>query len=1786
MHDEIANKEIREREQTEYRDHGIFLEWTSEDVLRKQLDESKTELKKKMIKSRILAHEQLLTGKTESFRQQFTSRQTISKDAEDPSVFATTAELLADKLSICIGEREDSTIIVYGHEKSGKSRTTDCVISALITKNTSAINTACIQHMMKLEHERKQRDRQQAMLLAEAEQTAAEAIKRDNVISTGQAIQAARSLSKDQRKSKVSIVAEDAPFTPKRKKTVGRLSVAGGSSFANSGKRVSLIKRQSISAESTTRLGKILPPPPLEKVDFTQLRTQNGTQETDFQKTGFADEELESLAPSVRVQQVTSISSGKEKSQPNLKARVSLAAKRISLACSPLPPLTRKSSAMTSVTNNGRRGHSDFLTFDGKTTNIKVTPLPGFPDWVKKSEVSMWLCTSEVGAMTLLFIGDKKTSVATFKIALNTNERMEPDKGTTTFFLRDNSSNTLCATSHEELCDGKWHFIVFSITDPLENILKFRVDGKSCRLSIKVSEGPHNFSGWDQIIAIGAEVAGLGSSGAVSTRMERFFDGSMADVRFWEIDNSEQYSLRSQWPLIRCSDPASAPDSLSASDGVIVSPLWERMEFPDTCLYLNGLYSHINAGTLGDFGISLGLTKVEFWMRSSVLDEPMCVFGVTDSQMKQPCLVIEFNRNPLGKFQRGVLVVTLRDCYGKELIAFCPSGGITDGQWHQVTVDVNCNENRIGIKVDSNALDTVEYYKSETPTAFAPLSQYVCVGAHNFRGTLQSHYEGFIKEFKVFTHAFAGQYSCIVHWGIDEGAGAVLAMDRTGNGNSGIIYDRPTKKKASKSSTWLVIDQPDQLLGCSSSPESGDPNNWQQLKEVRNYSNNEVLTAYLSISQTTSESGLQVEHIQDLYTGDEINLSPETETLISAYGRPADQEVPWLQIRTLPTHIYKPVSNAAELQTGITRAMDSIQLLDDQGTRILIIKIGDCRCTIIDLLGFSQKTRSIWDSTVKEWVEPVALMTADDKKTTYLNKKVLQTEKLLMNIGYNPSMLRRAKPDFKKLGFIDTNTGEILMESLLSKPESNIFFIRMQRQETIHEKECTAMFLENLRESTRIFSSVIIQKAIRMKLAKNKCKKLYSQRQLVNQQVDQVKHLRDAYPQHTCIRENKYLLIICTGNPESSLLPKIPDIEQQANDMRDLYTEQQWAVELLINSDCTVSNINEKITEYKSKAESGNFIMVHYLGYVADSVYHKFLSCDELCDMVSKHEQDARSSTESEETLSRKIIKQEEVTEVEESLSAQNEREAADKELRKEQRKKEMELRRQSANNEKKPSSGWVTSTRVDYNAPQKQRSSLDSDAARKAREEERRAKTPIPFAPSPTPDLGFEPIDLPWSSDKEVFLVLNDATHRYLPPGTVTFKSFHDTLITPRLGYHCIVTIAAYPAPYTDTVPFAFFSASSGVQHRWEGIPAPCFLNYYLKKAASGNGTQNIKDLPKSKERIEKDEETLKVWKQHCELAVDGRPKPIKRISEMGVDLIGFQEYLLSQMRKRNIELIHSSKGTYVGDMVVADYNMDTLRNIPTRRRRKDKRGGALITVSLDQTQLTSIKTVLEEQITTLQTSKQFQGDTIKGWTLSRMVSLENSSGPTELYIDFNDADANMFLPPYTSDTIWNHYLNLITGGHASSVHYEVETVSGKKRHFRIKLLITSNVSDVVEEICTRVRGSFDISFPKHSLTKEITPFRISKSTSFVFVSSNRAVMKAFKLFMSGDLSDILPCPVYSVTILSDKQLSEMDELRKTEIHEAKKKEQRTREENLSEDEKRRRAVAATRKSLREESS
>ena len=1369
-----------------------------------------------------------------------------------------------------------------------------------------------------------------------------------------------------------------------------------------------------------------------------------------------------------------------------------------------------------------------------------------YPQQIGSCEIDFWVKTDQKDKpMTLLWIGDHSTAVATLTITMNENHKQEETSGVTCFYVRDQCSNVFCATTHEDFATGYWRHVHFEIKSLEENQVNLFVDGRPCRMSIKASEGPNVFAGWDQYGMLCAEGHGLYGT-QPGQKISKHFYGALIDMRIASF--APDATLRCHWDLLENQEEinpkdvtqtdtpihhhAVVPESCSLQNGEAIHPDWKLENFPSTCLWFGG-HDHINVGPLGAFGELLGVsTRVEFWMRSGCQDRSMSVMRVTDTPMKHAEFGIDLNKNAAGEYQKGSALFTLIDASGTPFVACQSSHDLCDSKWHEVVWEI-FQHSRMVVKIDGFTVG-LDFHSTELATAtptFIPLTQWLCIGGHNNRGTVQDHFEGFLRNIKISganpEDPDSGTPMQLACWPLDDGPGCTVSMDKTGNGNNGIIYHRGSKKKWA---TWLDVPQPDELASLDG---------LASMAELASFDNNSVELSCVAVTQETNAKGLYQEKVVNLIDGRmEVRLETSCIDIYKKFGAPkpdpsdpfssglTGREVP---LKVIPAGHGMNISSHENLVQLLSTSIENGKSADHRHSSVLYsLRLGDGQLDVFDLKGFYPRTRSVWDPTTDQWVEPLMLMSQDDKHVMFANQRARQTEEALQRFGRSPALFLNARQSLDGCHFDDTIAGSLLATSFVANPGSGLAFVCLRpRTSTANEDVAAEHFLHAQDDATRRCAAIVLQKAARGWNAK----KTRAVRELARDDMlrkrEHRRHLRESMPEEVSIRDSRVCLIVNAARSLDPRIPDLPDVQKRCEALVPVLQRQGWTVTVLEGADATPPGVRQALSSLKERVRAKDCVaMVHYMGYAAvGAAFHTWPTAAEIAALLDGNEAVARAA----------VAHSEEEARLELTAEEQAAKDAAATEEA--QRVKHEAAANAEAEKKKRKSKGggdWVRSTANAQQKEDEEKQRLEAEQSARAPSAEeaalaKAAKTPLPFEPSPTPDVSHIPPTPVYAGADHQYLVLPTTPLEYSPDNTLPLSELQcPELFDPVVGFQCVVSAELHPPPGTDAPAACFLQATSGERASWEGAAAPQFFGHYVFKGLHGGyAAVNVSKLLKSAARVRREAAMVAEHAKTVAAAEEGEDVPpedlVVPVSERGVSWEAYRDYVHSRMAKRPVRLsgrtfAQGGEQQYVGDIVLAEY-----LNSFDRRAVSRAASGGVLTVTTDE-ECVDAKSLLNVRDASMEVVNAVYGGTVRPRPPTPGIH------PPQMLLSF-DQPVSCALPPYAQEEDWRGYLRSLVAASsapaADAMRFALRPTTGLTFDLVVSCPDDAAAFDsFVADVALSYRGRMgSLEFRPHALPSDVVmaPTAFKRVSSFPMEGAHKTIQRVKKAYLSGALDMLL---------------------------------------------------------------
>ncbi|KAJ9443808.1 hypothetical protein DIPPA_12616 [Diplonema papillatum] len=515
----------------------------------------------------------------------------------------------------------------------------------------------------------------------------------------------------------------------------------------------------------------------------------------------------------------------------------------------PKPPRRTSCSGppgQTSLRHKQGHGGTGLYPRLGEGAYLQFAGLPGIGGCVDRLSVSLWVqITADLAVrqrrMTLFQLQGDHSEVV--QVVLNQDLSLHASPGVAYCRVRDQLYNELeiVVDTNDLLFDGAWHNVTLTLDDLEEDNMRFILDGVPLRSRVGLHTCPHKFDGWGAAGSGSGCIGGTGESKGDRSVTAHPLHGHVTELVVWAGDLVLYY-----WPL-RGAQGCAAGDALPGAlvdlqSGATIEPAgaaWAEAAFPDTCLVFAGDTS-VNVGTLGNFGSRMreGLA-IELWYRidakaweartdgkpgdgraygapeakEPAAMPPMTLLGVTDRYNKRQTLEIVANVDQHGEPRRDSIALRLADAEGRVMTAAIGSGSTgelaccTDGKWHRLLWTLADPASRtLRAEYDGRSVE-VKTGAAELPRAFEDFTDALTLGALNDRGAPKNFLHGSLRSCRVW-HGSRRLRLLRAGWRLDEGPGATIALDCTGNSHNGVVARVPpslNNRRARRASSALKL---------------------------------------------------------------------------------------------------------------------------------------------------------------------------------------------------------------------------------------------------------------------------------------------------------------------------------------------------------------------------------------------------------------------------------------------------------------------------------------------------------------------------------------------------------------------------------------------------------------------------------------------------------------------------------------------------------------------------------------------------------------------------------------------------------------------------------------------------------------------------------------------------------------------------------------------------------------------------------------------------------------------
>eukprot|EP01062_Namystynia_karyoxenos_P075957 TRINITY_DN7387_c0_g1_i1.p1 TRINITY_DN7387_c0_g1~~TRINITY_DN7387_c0_g1_i1.p1 ORF type:complete len:1151 (+),score=378.54 TRINITY_DN7387_c0_g1_i1:117-3569(+) len=789
------------------------------------------------------------------------------------------------------------------------------------------------------------------------------------------------------------------------------------------------------------------------------------------------------------------------------------------MAEDPIERLVRKASQRAGITDlEGKEGHygqQASIHFDGKMAHLELRDLRGIGQEMDRLGVEFWIRT-ECGtkkSTVLQLLGNK---METLHILLNQDLDYEISAGLVYCRVKDQLFNELevVADTGEVILDGRWHHCRWIIDDLQEDRTHFWLDGVPLRVRVGAHTCPYKFDGWgadgDEGECWGAIAADWKALRGEAHVKPSPFCGSIAEFTIWGGDRILHY-----WPLTKRS--RSKTDVLLLQDmqggtcaEVKHNACWIMTSWPRTSMLFDGT-NYLNCGTMGGFGSQLAdSVTIDLWFTTKNADRAMSLLHTTDSTAKQQTVQVAVNLDEKGEAEAGSIMLRVRDRDGREICtSLRTSVSACDGSWHHLQwgiFDVQTNSMRVDLDGQSVEL---KMGRMEAPSNFANFTEWICIGAHNNHGAgVDSFFDGSIKAVKVWEGRGRSRL-LLAYLKLEEGPGATIALDSSGNGHNGVISRLPPSaqtvagrrnsilgRRASacrlrnardvsfRHAAWLPLPQPhvnDQDIQEERLRRRLLVKAHRMMQEGHETDIN-IRVAYIEVAAQEVETGVWGEAVVDLlHSGTTVNMLPST--LRTRRLSQVDGEC-------LPPQCFEDITPSG-LRMALVRGRAERDGHPRQGHQVIVLWLGDVRVVLVQLQmrPAQYKLTACHPGGKLDWTGPLRLAGAEAKKRHVLLRGLSACESLLAFHGVStPSHMARAagraeRGHLASLGAASAVCRALehtLMRKDLPPAELLLCLTAMDREQIL----TTMTLCDHFQHGARRLAAILIQKVWRGCLAR------------------------------------------------------------------------------------------------------------------------------------------------------------------------------------------------------------------------------------------------------------------------------------------------------------------------------------------------------------------------------------------------------------------------------------------------------------------------------------------------------------------------------------------------------------------------------------------------------------------------------------------------------------------------------------------------------------------------------
>ncbi|CUG62083.1 Hypothetical protein, putative [Bodo saltans] len=1059
-------------------------------------------------------------------------------------------------------------------------------------------------------------------------------------------------------------------------------------------------------------------------------------------------------------------------------------------------PIALAAGSLTSLgPKNGRSlGDHLFPNFVGES-RLSVEPVHELDkvlkDAAKALSISFWVQVDDPAhQQCLMHFYDAHEPNYCVSVLANTNDMGLEEAGCTLVTIRDSHGKRMESAFNTNMEDGRWHFVDIQVS-PGDKTLQMIIDDKVGRVKASVIDNVSSFH--DQRPKVGI-IGAYSEPAADGTRNDTaLLKGSIMDLMFTEMKSGKRvagYNLRSS--------------ELGVQDVAFTMPNLEGpveflpRYFPQTSPSFDGYDRFVNLGQIGDLGLMVAGTKIDVTFRTSITNEKMCLMGVSDSVGKHPGFGIELNTNAHNQLQRYMVSFWLQDRHGQLVRATSEMGTAFDDRWHTISITIVDNDPayKFKVRLDGRHCECTVFAQG-LPKEFGSFTQFVSLGGFHQKGDIWRHFKGSIK-FASVSRIHEEVEEPLATWQLNEGPGAVIAMDATSHGLCGVYYVRT----GVKGSHFFPTDS-------STGGDIADESTTH--KGTTRYNNNMVSMAFCEIRTEIDAVGAVREFVVNLLTGRRSN---ELETVPFNAFNPRSAMGDHRVFHTIQEEWYQrvvPNDYMSVFKSGLARMEDSATT-----HTVFVLRLGDASFTCVDLASLKKSPKAIFSPTQLTWSDAVAIYGNENKIHFSINSSLAKLDKLLLKCGSRPQLFKRSIMQRTSTKVVSDNMlVNVLAFALLASQESaqlmqcHLISPRAKATEALH----SLLLVRRMRAQDRLHAAMVIQKLVRWRKAFLRFSERLRLRKESDSRKDKMALLRKQYPKDVLEKEKKLaLIIICNDFEYDESMPRC--WETKFDDFTSLPRALEsigYKSELMLNPSRT--NLLEGLQRRKQEQLAvDGMLLVHYVGIGGRGCYHQAPSIAMQLAWLQDTERSARLDVlakQRKEMLDYDVDEQYEWNLLYDQYKADVE-----------------ELERKNAKKKKKKDAQVqviVLPTRSPRNKAQSEAFMLRWDTTL-----------------APAVEFPQEAAQDGSTKDAAEFVCVGDSRAMLTPANTVTIREMKAILMSdqPKRGEHVIfgVDCFPFPSPQNKTTGFGALYASSGesisVEYREK---QSLLLTYYLRRSILG---------------------------------------------------------------------------------------------------------------------------------------------------------------------------------------------------------------------------------------------------------------------------------------------------------------------------------------------------------------